>query len=934
MKRNRSIRPWAWRGALLAVVLVLMAPAAWATKVTFRYQPVIGGVQSVSVAGTFNNWDVKASPMVDPEKDGVWETSLDLPAGRIEYKFVVNGTEWLTDEDAAEFVNDPYGGRNSVLTLKDQPVIAGHGTNVAKLQAAGTPAGLHRVPFEFHPKVQGAKVSLAGTFNNWTVGKVFLTGPDAAGVYRTTLLLPVGAYQYKFVVDDAAWNQEKAGPDYTVGGGGWTQDKAGQDGQADDGNGGMNSVRNVDDRFPKIEVKRGDGKVFSEGIGHEQGANEVNNRGGGRVEFTARAHADDVEGVDLVRYAGAKKTVTPMRWTNRDKVYDYYRAEVAMPAGKTPYVFRYRDGAKRWYLTSAGLKASADQGRFTYAASRFPAFVTPDWVRNGIFYQIYPERFRNGNPANDPDFSEWYYQGRNQPPASGKLDTDYQEYYHLDRDWNDWKALTGSPYTQDGRDWMVYYGGDIEGVRQKLDYLKDLGITVIYFNPLFQAKSAHKYDAADYAKLDPHFGTNEEFAAFVKEAKARGIHIVLDIVYNHCGNASSMFKDAAEKGPQSPYYNWFEFKRWPLPEGWPNVDHAWKPADYYQCWWGFGDLPALNFDLAHTRPQEATIQDIKDAQPNVALIQYLLDTTEYWLKVADADGVRLDVPNEVPRWFWKLFNERVKKVKPDAYIVGELWGNATDWVKPGVFDAVMNYAFFRDPVTRFLGLGQGTAAEFDGSLAQGRLAYPSQAVEAQMNLIDSHDTPRFLTQVNGNVKRLKLAALFAMTYVGAPQIYYGDEIGMEGGKDPDCRRPFYWDYAKDAWRVELLDYYKKLTATRHSSAALRTGDFRTVYAQGKAYAYVRSGGGNLWLVALNAGKEATEVPVDLAAFGGNVKAADVLAGTTETWGGTAKIALAPESGRLFKLAKLGTVGTPAIGRTPAAKPAAKRAAAAKPAPKK
>jgi neopullulanase len=170
-----------------------------------------------------------------------------------------------------------------------------------------------------------------------------------------------------------------------------------------------------------------------------------------------------------------------------------------------------------------------------------------------------------------------------------------------------------------------------------------------------------------------------------------------------------------------------------------------------------------------------------------------------------------------------------------------------------------------------------------------------------MNLIDSHDTPRFLTQVNGNVKRLKLAALFAMTYVGAPQIYYGDEVGMEGGKDPDCRRPFYWDYAKDPWRVELLEYYKTLTRARHSSAALRTGDFRTLVAEGKTYAFLRSGGGEQWLVALNAGPSAAEITVDLAGLGPSVLALDLLGGTTASWSGTAKIALEPESGRLYKL---------------------------------
>jgi cyclomaltodextrinase / maltogenic alpha-amylase / neopullulanase len=912
-----GLRPLRALAATAAVLgLLLAATAARATQVTFRYQPVIGAVNSVAVAGSFNGWDVKAAPMNDNDKDGVWEARLDLPPGRVEYKFVVNGDQWFTDENAEDTSPDGFGGQNAVLVLKDQPVVAGHGAPPRKAAAAAA-VGLHQVPFVFRPGTKVDKVSVAGTFNDWTVGKNPLTGPDPNGDWSAILLLPAGTYQYKFV----------------TGNDGWTPDMVGQDGETDDGYGGKNSVRNVDDRFPMIEVKRGDGNIYPDGVTHSQAANEVNNRGDGRVEFTARAHAGDVDGVDFVRFDGAKESTVPMRWVNRDKVYDYYRAEVAMPAGESAYGFRYRDGAKSWYLTAAGLAPTAAAGRFTFAEARFPAFVTPEWVKNGVFYQIYPERFRNGNPANDPDFTEWYYQGRNQPPADGKLNTDFQEYYHLDRDWNHWQALTQNPYTQDGRDWMVFYGGDIEGVRQKLDYLKDLGVTVIYFNPLFQAKSAHKYDAADYAKIDPHFATNAEFIAFVKEAKAKGIRIVLDIVYNHCGNCSYMFKDAADRGTESPYYTWFEFKRWPLPQGWPNVDHAWKPADYYQCWWGFGDLPALNFDLAHNRPQEGTIQDIKDAQPNIPLVEYLLDTTEYWLKTVDADGVRLDVPNEVPRWFWKLFNERVKRVKPDAYVVGELWGNATDWVKPGVFDAVMNYAFFRDPVTKFLGLGQGTAAEFDGALAQGRLAYPSQAVEVQMNLIDSHDTPRFLTQVNGNVKRLKLAALFAMTYVGAPQIYYGDEVGMEGGKDPDCRRPFYWDYAKDPWRVELLDYYKSLTRARHSSAALRTGDFRTLYAEGKAYAYLRTGAGEQWLVALNAGPSAVEVAVDLAALGGSVKATDALGGATATWSGTARIALEPESGRLFKLAAPGASGSPARTSTlaparPAAKPPARTPAKA------
>ena len=450
---------------------------------------------------------------------------------------------------------------------------------------------------------------------------------------------------------------------------------------------------------------------------------------------------------------------------------------------------------------------------------------------------------------------------------------------------------------------MAFYGGDIAGVRQKLAYLKDLGITVIYFNPLFEAKSTHKYDAADYRKIDPHFGTNDQFIALVKEAHAAGIRVILDIVYNHCGNANWAFKDAVEKGTQSQYYNWFDWTKWPLPEGWPNVNHPWKPADYYHCWWGYGDLPDLNFDLAHNDAAETPIRDIGQATPNQPLIDYLLGSTEYWLKDADIDGVRLDVPNEVPMWFWTLFNKRVKSLKPDAYIVGELWGNASDYVKAGMYDAVMNYAFFKDPVTKFLGLGQGTAADFDNTLASGRLTYPSQAVATQMNLIDSHDTVRFLTAVGGDVARLKMAALFGMTYIGAPTVYYGDEIGMAGDKDPDCRRPFVWSYASDPQRVDIRNWYKSVIALRNAHAALRTGEFTTLVADGMTYAYERSGAGDDFVVMFNAGKQAATVMLDSATWGGSVTATNALSGEKGTWAGKVSVTLAAETGKVFQLTK-------------------------------
>ena len=886
MTAPRSRRP-SWLTGLLSLplVAVLLANTVWAAKITFKYQPVIGGVNTVAVAGSFNGWNATANPLADPDKDGIWSADVEIPAGRVEYKFVVNGDQWFTDETAAETSPDGFGGQNSILVVKDAPLTVGYGSTVKK--AAAPKLGLRQVTFKYRPASKPDQLSLAGAMNDWTVGKTPMTDPDGDGEYSVTMLLAPGSYPYKFV----------------VGSNGWTQDTAGQDAEVDDGFGGKNSIRNVDERFASIAVKKGDGAVFADGIEHTQSAQEINPLGGGSVEFTARAHLDDVSGVDLVVWTGTNEKRYPMRSVERDRIYEYFRTEAPVADG-AQYAFQYRDGTSGSWLGQKGLApAVAASERFRFDSARFPVFATPDWVKNGIIYQIFPDRFRNGDPKNDQDFKEWYYAGKNTLPASGVINPEFQEYYHLSK-WDDIAALTNAPHTPDKRDWMAFYGGDIEGVRQKLDYLKSLGITIIYFNPIFEAKSTHKYDAADYRKIDPHFGTNEQFITFVKEAKAKGIRVILDIVFNHSGNAHWAFKDAVEKGPASPYYTWFEFKQYPLPQGWPNVGRPWKPGDYYYCWWNFGDLPDLNFDLSRDNKAEIAIRDTKDAQVNVALVSYLLDATEYWLKEADVDGVRLDVPNEVPYWFWKLFNARVKKVKPDAYIVGELWGNASDYVRAGMYDAVMNYAFFRDPVLKFICNAQGTAAEFDASLATGRLTYPRQSVAVQMNLIDSHDTVRYLTQAGGNVDRLMLAALFQMSYVGAPAIYYGDEVALEGQRDPDCRRPFPWDWEKDAKRTAVHAFYTKIANLRLQHAALRTGDFRTLGTEGMTYAFVRSDAKETFVVVLNAGRQAAEVTLDTAAMGGAVKATDALAGgAAASWSGTVKLSLPAASGRIYQITR-------------------------------
>jgi glycosidase len=453
-----------------------------------------------------------------------------------------------------------------------------------------------------------------------------------------------------------------------------------------------------------------------------------------------------------------------------------------------------------------------------------PGFNTPDWVKEGIIYQIFPDRFCNGNKNNDPDFSEWYYDNCKTPPEKGKHLKANHEYFHLVSDWYDIKGLQQNPYLAKGKpDWWSFYGGDIAGVRQKLDYLLDLGITIIYFNPLWQAKSNHKYDAADFKKIDPHFASEEEFKDFVSLCHSKGIRIILDIALNHTGETFWAFRDCVEKGDKSEFWNWYDWKQWPLPSPLPE---NFKPKDYYQCWWGVKDMPDLNYDLSREHPAENAVRDINDAEPNWSMVNHILDAVSWWLVDLDIDGFRLDVPDEVPFWFWQLFREKVKSLKPDAWLVGELWTHAEQWVSPLYFDSVMNYAGFKDPVIDHFIKRAINKETFLHRVFLSLKTYPLNSLFVMMNLLGSHDTWR-LNQIAGeNIAGLKLAILFQMTYIGAPHIYYGDEIALQGGKDPDNRRPFDWHWYNSLKAVELHDYYRELIALRKSQSLLQTSLIR------------------------------------------------------------------------------------------------------------
>lgn len=902
--------PRARRTMFLAAVLApLAAGSALAVPVTFQYVPP-SPQQHVFLAGTFNGWAPGALEMQKDDK-GVYRATVDVAPGRHQYKFVLDGSTWREDPFAPDgWVDDGFGGKNGVVVVPDGVASFTVGKPEKGAAAGATPGqpgaappppgkaltGTRQVTFRYNPPIGGVQqVVLAGTFNDWNVGATPMRDDDKDGTWEVTILLAPGQYQYKFVAD-----------------GKWITDQN-ADGFAPDGFGGQNSVINVDDRFTSIDVKRGDGKVQLDDIRYALDYAAVNPVSPTRLVFTGRAHLGDVEKI-LVVYregAGADKTVE-LEPAGEDPAFEYRRGEIviANPAGPVRFAFEYADGGKSTWVTPHGKtdQVPAPESRFEYTPRALPVFEVPEWAQDGVIYQIFCDRFANGDPANDPDFHEPMYAGRTALPASGKTNS---EYFHSVKDWNDIDGLVRSPYRSDGRpDYYSFYGGDIAGVTQKLPYLQDLGVTILYFNPLNVARSNHKYDPCDYLKVDPHFADDATVKKFVQEAHGRGIRIIVDMAFNHTGDCHFAFQDSWQKGPQSSYYDWFEWKRWPAPAGAKPGGEGFKAEDYYDCWWGFGIHPNLNYDKSRPNAQENAVRDAAQAQPNQALVDYVLQSAKYWIGDLGIDGFRLDVPNEVPFWFWGLFREEIRKYKKDAYLVGELWGNAAEWIRPDVFDATMNYKFFRDPVQKFLGQGQGSAETFDRELAPGRWQYPQQAVAAQMNLIDSHDTVRYLTVLNGDRRRVELTALFAMTYVGAPHIYYGDEIGMEGGKDPDCRRPFPWNWEQDPARADLHGFYKQAIALRKAHPALRRGSFRAVLADGMLYGFVRESGGERLLVLLNnqAAPAVARVPwamLDGSGTGTARKAATIatLFGqtTANTVGEQLEVPLEPLSGAVIAL---------------------------------
>ncbi len=454
--------------------------------------------------------------------------------------------------------------------------------------------------------------------------------------------------------------------------------------------------------------------------------------------------------------------------------------------------------------------------------------VVPEWVKDAIFYQIFPERFANGDASNDPPGVE---------PWGG---------------------------TPRGNN---YFGGDLQGIIDHLDYLQQLGVNALYLTPVFESPTNHKYQTTDYLKIDPHFGTEQTFQRLLDECHRRKMHLIIDGVFNHTGVGFFAFDDVRKNGEKSPYVHWYNIHSFPVSSGK-------KPN--YECWWGIGSLPKLMTDNPEVR-------------------KYLFDVTRHWTAMG-LDGWRLDVANEISHDFWIQWRKLVKSMNPDAYIVGEIWDDASAWLKGDQFDGVMNYRF-RGACVGFIALENRTALQFDSVLAAVRGEYPAGINAALQNLIGSHDTERFLTLCDGDIGKMKLAVLMQMTYLGAPMVYYGDEIGMEGGRDPDCRHTMIWDSTK--WNRELLSYYRKLIALRRDNEVLRRGTVRSLMADDrrKVAGFERDEGEVRALVFLNNGTTEQRIPAaSVQSRSGEWR--DLLHGGWVRWSDSPadSIMLAPRSG--------------------------------------
>ena len=465
----------------------------------------------------------------------------------------------------------------------------------------------------------------------------------------------------------------------------------------------------------------------------------------------AKSELDKVEIIYAVKYDWLKDRKTKvMQNSYSDALYDYYTVSLDVPDSRIGYIFLLQSGEEKYYYSEEGLTVDYNHEKSYYNFFQYPYINKIDlhnkvaWCDKSVFYQIFVDRFHIGKT---------------------KKNTDY-----IDKKWGELPEPKG------------FFGGDIKGITEKLDYLNDLGINAIYLTPIFQSPSNHKYDTIDYETVDEMFGTNSDLKELVENAHQRGIKILLDAVFNHCSYLCKQFQDVLRKGKQSEYYDWFI-----IHGDRPDLDNM-----NYECFAACNYMPKWNTN-------------------NNEVQNFLLHIAVKWIKEYGIDGWRLGGADEGSDAFWRNFRKAVKNEKPDAMIIGENWHDAFPWLQGDQFDSIMNYSFTKACLDYFA-FGKYSAKQFCDRLSEILMRNTDQVNEMMLNLLDSHDTERFLTNAGENKSKLKCALAVMFFFVGMPCIYYGTEIGMSGGYDPDSRRTFDWN--ENHWDKDLFQTIKELIRLR------------------------------------------------------------------------------------------------------------------------
>ena len=534
---------------------------------------------------------------------------------------------------------------------------------------------------------------------------------------------------------------------------------------------------------------------------------------------------------------GAQAQLVDMEYKKKQGPYDIFRGTFSFEdCGLFFYYFRITTQHGGFKLFKYGDETNMEAGDCWQVSCVPQDFTTPDWAKGALIYQIFPDRFAKSGRCD----------------LTGKL-----EPYIVHKNWNEevqWQPTNEGVVLNND-----FYGGNFKGITEKMDYIASLGVDIIYLNPISKSFSSHRYDTGDYKTVDPMLGTEEDFTAMCRAAHAKGIKVVLDGVYSHTGSNSLYFNrdntfegEGAYNSQSSPFYSWYTFHSWP---------------NFYNSWWGFDTLPTVD-------------------KMNPAFIDYIItgedSVVAHWLK-AGADGFRLDVVDELPDEFIRLLKKRIREIRPDALLIGEVWEDASNkhsygvrrrYFVDGILDSAMNYPY-RNAIINFI-RGWDNGPGLKNAIMTIVENYPPQVVHCNMNMLGTHDTARILTALVDNYEgpreeeakrslsrsqyvtaqeRLMMASFLQYTLPGSPSLYYADEVGMEGHKDPFNRRSFPWGKED----LELLAHFRHLGRLRKTCPALRLGDISFFKADDRRIGFTRSYEGKKVRVYLNRGSEPWEI---------------------------------------------------------------------------